>query len=166
MRSAIEPKVIQVLRIVTGKLKGKNVSWVLIGSTSLALQGVDIKPKDVDILTSKGGAFEIGELLKEYEVEPVRLKKSELFESFFGEFNVNGIEVEVMGDMKEKVCDKWVSLSSRLVCPKIVEIEGMRIPVSSLLEQQKSYEQLGRRKDPVRVRKINEALRRAEENVD
>ncbi|MDH5788767.1 MAG: hypothetical protein OEZ40_10805, partial [Candidatus Bathyarchaeota archaeon] len=34
MRSAIEPKVIQVLRIVTGKLKGKNVSWVLIGSTS------------------------------------------------------------------------------------------------------------------------------------
>jgi hypothetical protein len=28
------------------------------GSTSLALQGVKISPKDIDILTDKGGALE------------------------------------------------------------------------------------------------------------
>jgi len=152
-------KIIEALKIIYRELKNKKIKWVLVGSTSLALQGVKIKPKDIDILTNKEGAFEIGKLLEEYEVKPVEFKRAKIFESYFGQFEIENVKVEVMGNLKEKKNNKWISLAKRLTSSKIIKIEKMQIPVSSLSEQFKSYERLGRKKDFIRVKKIKEILR-------
>lgn len=47
----IKHEIIETLKIVYEKLKGSNATWILSGSTSLFLQGVDIDIKnDIDIL--------------------------------------------------------------------------------------------------------------------
>ncbi len=160
MHFGTEREIVEALKVITRRLRDAKIEWVLGGSTSLALQGVDISPKDIDILTDKDGAFEINKLLKEYEVKPVEFKTSDLFESFFGEFRILNVKVEVMGNLREKHGSQWVSLSTRLKSVKLIEMNGMEIPVSSLHEQKRAYEELGRKKDAIRVRKIKEALER------
>lgn len=155
----INQKIINTLRAIIKELKGKKIRWVLVGSTSLALQKVKIKPKDIDILTDRKGAFKLNKLLKKYEIRPVKFGRSEIFKSYFGEFRINDIKIEVMGDLEERINNKWTTLSKRLMIPpKIVEIKKMKIPVSSLMEQLEAYKKLGRKKDSFRVRKIKEVL--------
>ena len=156
----IDFKIIKALKLIESKLRGSGVRWVLAGSLSLALQGVNVKPNDIDILTDEKGAFEINRILKDYEVKPVRFCRSKIFQSYLGEFEIEGVKVEVMGGLKEFVKGEWRSLSHRLSTPRIIEVEGIRLPVSQLEDQLRSYQVLGRRKDSSKVRKIEEALAR------
>lgn len=158
--------IIRALRAVYGKLRDEKVRWVLIGTTSLALQGLDTVVEDIDILTDRAGAFRIGELLREYEVRPVEFGRSGIFESYFGVFEIEGVSVEVMGELKERVGDRWLSAIQKLDCPTRVEIEGMSIPVSSLREQLMAYERLGRKGDLASIKKIKEALGRRRRGRD
>ena len=103
-------------------------------------------------------------MLKEYEVKPVKfgclkIGGKELFESYLGKFKIKEVKVEVMGNLKEKLGRKWIYLHKRLKSPKIIKIEGMKMPVSPLEEQLKSYSRLGRKKDAFRVKQIKKALR-------
>ncbi|MFA4873652.1 MAG: hypothetical protein WC659_07050 [Patescibacteria group bacterium] len=161
----LKKKIINTLNIICRTLKGKKIKWVLIGSTSLALQGVRITPEDIDILTDKKGALAIGKLFKKYEIAPVVFGRTELFESYFGKFDINRTNVEVMGNLREKLDNQWTSLSKRLASPKLIEINKMKIPVSPLITQLNAYEKLGRKKDALRVKKIRHALKVAHTNT-
>jgi hypothetical protein len=101
---------IKVLKIIFKKLRGKKVNWVLIGSSSLALEGMKIKPKDIDILTTKKGAFEFNKVFKKWEIESVKFKESKFFRSYFGEFKIEGVRVEVMGKLERKIEGKWIPI--------------------------------------------------------
>jgi predicted nucleotidyltransferase len=155
----MEQRIIEVLKIVSQKLRGQKIRWVLVGSTSLALQGVRLKPEDIDILTDKEGAFEINKLLKEYETEPVRFKESDRFQSYLGRFKIKEVNVEVMGNLKIKIGNEWIP-SERLVSRRTINIEGMGLPVFPLKKELELYEKLGRRKDHIRIQKVKEALKR------
>jgi hypothetical protein len=155
----ISKNMIKTLEIISKKLKGQNIKWVLVGSTSLALQKVRVKTKDIDILTDKSGAYRINKILKEYSVKPVKFRVSEIFQSYFGEFKIKNIKVEVMGDMKEKLRGKWVSTSEWLKSPQIIKIGKVKLPVSNLSDELRDYKELGRKKDSIKIRKIEEVLK-------
>jgi len=159
----VQKKIIKVLKIISQNLKSQKIRWVLVGSASLALQGVKIEPKDIDILTNKEGAFKINELFKKYEFKPVefgclKIGGREMFKSYLGKFRIKGVKVEVMGNLKEKLGRKWNYLYKRLKSPRIINFEGMKLPVSPLEDQLKSYSRLGRKKDLIRVQKIKTAI--------
>ena len=160
----IDSKIVKVLKLIESKLRGSGVRWVLAGSVSLALQGVNVSPNDIDILTDKEGAFEINRIFKDYEVKPVRFRRSRFFQSYFGEFKIEGVKVEIMGDLKELVEGEWRSLSQRLSTSRIIEVEGIKLPVSPLEDQLKSYQALRRKKNSSKIQRIREAL--ARENLD
>jgi hypothetical protein len=154
------PKRIQkALEIIYSKLKDKKIKWVLAGSLSLALQGVKIRPKDIDIITDKKGALLMNKLLKEYEVKPVKFQRSEFFESYFGKFKIDEVKIEIMGNLKEKRGKRWVSFSKRLKSPDFVKIGEIKLPVSPLIDQLRSYEKSGRKKDLIKAKKIREVLK-------
>jgi len=155
--AVIDSRIMEALRTVSSHLKSVNVSWIIVGSVSLALQGVDIEPNDVDILTDKRGAFQIGTLLKEYEVKPVSLR-TDRFKSFYGLYDIQGTKVEVIGDLRVRIDDTWVPLFDRLKSPNLIEIDSMTMPVSSLRDQLLVYEKLGREKDEERIHRIREVL--------
>lgn len=156
----IGPAFLQALRSIVQRLEGQGIRWVLVGSASLALQGVDIRPKDIDILTDQAGALRFNELFCDYVVSPVRFQRSTLFDSYFGTFTVLGIKVEVMGDLVIKYQEGAGSQAHRLTNPHFVKLDELIIPVSPLSEQLASYEKLGRPKDQLRIQKIRAALKR------
>ena len=158
VKSLINSGISRALRIVVKHLKSEDIRWTVMGSVSLALQGVDISPNDVDILTDKNGAFKIGALLKDYEVKPVTFGRTDIFESFYGLYDIEGTKVEVMGDLRLRLDGTWVPLSDRLKSPILIQIESLNIPVSSLRDQLLSYKKLGREKDKERILKIRLVL--------
>lgn len=102
----ISKRFLEVIEIISKSLENEKIKWVLIGSSNLALQGVKINQKDIDILTDKKGAYQINKLLKNYKVKPVKFGRSEIFESYLGEFEIKNVKIEIMGDLKEKINDK------------------------------------------------------------
>lgn len=154
----INKKILSALSVITYRFEGQNINWVLVGSSSLALQNVKVNPHDIDIMTNKKGAEKINILLKEFEIKPIVFGKTERFESHLGEFNIYGVKVEVMGELKEKIKNRWISLENRLKDNKIIEVKGLKIPVSLLDEQLESYSSSERKKDFVRTRKIKELI--------
>jgi len=145
--------------VISNKLRGQNVKWVVVGSASLALQGLKVTPNDLDILTNKKGAHAMNKLLKEYEVKPVSFGRSTLFESHFGKFKVGEMRVEVMGNLKLKLGGTWRSYTHRLRSPAIIAVDGMKIPVSSLRSQFRSTKLLHRRGASLRALRIEKRLR-------
>ena len=154
----INQTIATALKKISHMLQGHDVEWLVVGTASLATQGVDLQPGDIDIITTKDDVFKISKILKKYEIKPVEFGRTPLFESYMGVYEIDGVKVEVMGDFREKRGNEWVSLNERLLSPVIIEIDGIPIPVSSLKDQIESYEKLGRPKDSERIGKIREVL--------
>lgn len=114
--------------------------------------------RDIDILTTKRGAYAIDRQLKRYETKRVRFRKSPLFQSYLGEFKVSGVKVQVMGDLRVKVAHRWLSRAPRLKNPRLIWLGGYRFPVVSLRKQLESYKALSRRKSKPKIKKIQRFL--------
>jgi hypothetical protein len=52
-------------------IKGERIHWRLAGSVALAVRGIDIAPRDLDLVVNNASAPKLGELLLDYLVEPV-----------------------------------------------------------------------------------------------
>ncbi len=154
----ISSKLIRALRFIAEQLHNQQIRWVLVGSLSLALQGVELHPRDIDILTDKQGAYVFAQIFQAYTHKPVEFKQSTLFESHFGQFKIKGAPVDVMGDLHVKVDNKWTSLTHRLETAKHITIDQTTIPVVQLVDQLETYTKLGRRKDTDRITRIQQAL--------
>ncbi|CAB49332.1 nucleotidyltransferase domain-containing protein [Pyrococcus abyssi] len=147
---------LKVLRKLYERLKDSNVNWVVTGSLGFALQGVPVEPHDIDIQTDKEGAYEIERLFSEFVVEPVRFKESEIIRSHFGVLTIDGIKVEIMGDIQKKVEGKWEPPVDINRYKRFVQIEGMKIPVLDLEYEYQAYLKLGRIKKAEMLKKFLE----------
>ena len=68
-----------------------SLSWALTGSTSFALQGVEVSARDIDIMTDEQGAYELERRLFRYSVKPVRYSEAERIRSHFGLLHICGV---------------------------------------------------------------------------
>ena len=64
-------------------VKNHNVNWWLTGSAALTVRGINIVPKDFDIVVDDEGAHKLGELLSDYVFEPV-VDTGDWFARWFG----------------------------------------------------------------------------------
>ena len=156
--NSLSRKFINSLVVVTEEIRKLGIKWVIVGSASLALQGVQVRPQDIDILTTRGGADAINAQLKEYETKEVRCRRSALFQSHLGDFEVHGVKVQVMGQLKVKIRSRWVSLMPRLRNPRMLHLQGHIFPVTPVRRQLETYKALARRKSKSKVKKIKEFL--------
>ena len=129
---------VEVIKLISENIPS-NIKWAVDGSTSLALQGINVTPHDIDILTDREGVIRIQESLKNYNVVPISHSSNEKYDSYFGTFKVKGIKVEVMGDLRVFRSGKWSTLQN----PSTVDIvntnlEGASIPVVSVKSQNES----------------------------
>lgn len=146
----------KALKAISDRLNGKGINWVLIGSTNHALQGVDVKPRDIDILTDKEGAYAIGEALKEFVVEEIHIRETEKMKSHYGKFNIEGVEVEIIGDLvnMKQEGDLW-SETTNFSKKIIIEFKGVEVPGISLDQELSAYTKM---KKIERIKKIKQAM--------
>lgn len=141
----VEVQFINVLKFIYSRLSDSRVNWVLTGSLGLALQGVDIEVNDIDLQTDAKGAYEIEKCLSDYLVRPVRFVESERIKSHFGGFDIEGVQVEVMGAFQKRLDGGMWEEPVRIEQYKDwIEVEGMNIPVLSLDYEYQAYLTLGR----------------------
>ena len=147
-----------VLGMLSQELQG--LPWMIIGSMSLQLHDVDVTPNDIDILTTKEGAYRIEEILARNHrlVRPVAYGETEIFKSHYGELEILKTKVEIMGDLyfREKETENWTGIASRLQEPVFVYIYGARIPISPLDRQEEAYAKVRREKDLHKITAIRQ----------
>ena len=141
----IDPTYLNALRQVHTRLRATNVNWVVTGSLSFALQGVPVTPNDIDIQTDEAGAYEIEHSLSEFVTRQVAFSSVENIRSHFGALTIDGIKVEVMGDIQKRLEDgTWEEPVDLRHYKQFVAVEDIRIPVLSLEYEYQAYEKLGR----------------------
>lgn len=136
---------LQVLRKIVTCLKNRPIHWVVTGSVGMALQGMPLEVHDIDIQTNRDGAYDIERVLMEHIVRPVRYLESEIIRSHLGMLEIDGIQVEIMGDIQKRLENQsWEAPVRVESYRQWLVIEGMQVPVLSLDYEYQAYFRLGR----------------------
>jgi hypothetical protein len=156
----IPPDIMDALKIITQSLESKNIEWIVITSCGLALQGLDIHPDDIDILTNEEGFTQIAALLNNYANKQLKILPSEKFSSPIRKFLIGTCNVEVMCNFKIRsaVEGAWLNMNKMLLHKNIIEVEKCKIPVLPLLQSAEMYALMGREKDIIKIQKIEQYL--------
>ena len=150
----ITPAHRSALKRIHGLLEGSGVTWVVTGSLRMALQGMAIAVHDIDIQTDRAGAYEIEARLSEFMRRSVSVRSSEKIRSHFGAAEIEGVSVEVMGDIQKRVeGEVWDTAPNLQELRRTVLIEGISVPVLSLEYEYGAYLRLGRTDKARAIRK-------------
>ncbi len=145
----IEPRLPEThrraLRTLFARLDGAGLHWALTGSTSFRLQGVDVPVHDIDVQTDRAGALEIERLFPECSRRKVVFSESERIRSWYGALEIEGVEVEIMGDLQKCLENgAWEDPVDVEHWKIWVNEDGMRIPVLDLAYEYHAYLRMGR----------------------
>ena len=134
-----------VLSFLVKRIPPAESLWALTGSAGLRLQGVDISVNDLDLQTDAKTVFLLEKGLGEYIKVPVYLWETEHTWSYHGQAEIDGLQVELLGDIRHRLPDRsWgasLDIESVLVW---VEWHEEKIPVLSLVHEAQAYEKMGR----------------------
>ena len=141
----IPPQHLRALTTVHDHLRKTDICWVITGSLGFALQGMELEVHDIDLQTDAAGAYEIGRVFTEEIVRRVEFSMSDKIASYWGELNIDGVKVEIMGALQKKLPDgTWESPVDVKRHREFISFEGMVLPVLSLFYEEQAYRTLGR----------------------
>jgi S-adenosylmethionine-dependent methyltransferase len=139
---ATKPRWRPVLCEIARRLDEAGVPYAVVGGTSLALHGLPLQVKDLDIEMDVEGACRFAALFAGHCVEPVSLRESPVYRSHFGRFDFEGVAVEVMGCLERREGDAWVP--TEVINTDTVDLDGVRVRASWLEEEVLAYIRRGR----------------------
>lgn len=125
---ARKPRWRAVLHQVISRLEANGIPYRVVGGTSVALHGVPVHVKDLDLETTAAGAYQIAALLGEYIERPVTFSESPVYRSYFGQFRIDGVLLEVMGDLERREGDGWVPSGTGTETTVLFEDVPVRVP--------------------------------------
>lgn len=104
-----------------------------------------MEPGDIDVQTSREGAYAIAECFAEDVVEPVSFSAADRVRSHFGRLVLADVPVEVMGGVQKRRLDgTWEPPVDVAEHRETVSVEGLDVPVLSLEYEAEAYKRLGR----------------------
>lgn len=89
------------------RLRSIDACWMITGSTAVALYGRPVSTADIDILSDREGSQAIGSALAQTMVVPVRFTSTGRLRSYFGRAQLDGIAIDIIGDMEVMTDDGW-----------------------------------------------------------
>lgn len=141
----LQPKYLDALIIIFDLLKYQNITWSLTGSVSHCIQGVNISPRDLDIITTKSGGKIINLILEKYIKQKISYIESDKIRSYFGTMMINSVRVEVFAEIENRMVDNiWESHIDWDKNITIVSIRNRQIPVLSLEYEYLIYSKLNK----------------------
>lgn len=136
----------------------KGYQYAIRGTASLVLQNYDMNVDDIDILADASTALAFDSLCGVCRVSPctgshpaqgltlqrVEYRESPKFKSYYGKYEINGIQVEIMGEWKILgPKNSWgtpFDASER----QPIAVEGTEVWVTTVESELKMYQQMGR----------------------
>ena len=105
------------------------------------MQGVDVEPKDIDIRIKIEDIQAVQNALQQYCMKKIEYSQSNGYSSFFGQFDIDGMQLDVMAGTVEK---DGVKIAVKDVKFCIVDVDGAEIPCLSLQTEYEAYSNMGR----------------------
>jgi hypothetical protein len=134
-----------VLRLIAYQLRPTSINWAVTASCSLALQGIPVAVHDIDLRTTAHDAYALEALLRPYQKRPVTFTTTGIVQSHFGVLEINGIDVEIIGDMQHQLADgTWEPIVDMNRFKVWVALDDIELPVMSLPYLYEAYQLLGR----------------------
>lgn len=134
-----------------------NADWWVIGSAALALSGIDVEPRDIDVFA----ASEVIEAARAALNVPAMPSGSDRFRSqpYFQFFPTGGLEIDFMGGLQVHSAGEWIDL--RIESKLLVSCGKIGLFVPSLDDQVRILTLFGRPKDVERLELIEACRRQA-----
>ena len=143
--SLIPPEHLAALRKIYQTLAETDIVWVLTGSLGLAIKGIPLTPHDIDIQTDRAGVEAFARLFADEMVTPPYFRESEHTRSWFAVFEIDGLKMEVMGDMQHRDEDGgWDNPPNLRALRLYIQVAEMRVPTLSLDFEEEAYRSMGR----------------------
>jgi len=132
----------EALRRLAVELNAAGIPYKVVGSACLALHGLPLTPGDIDVETDAASAYRIQALWLDAVVDPVMLQTNPTYRTYLGHLSIDGITVEIMGDMEHREGDGWMPTAAST--ETVVELDGVPVPVAWLEEEALAYVRRGR----------------------
>lgn len=133
-----------VLIKITELLQPLDVVWALTGSAAFSLQGLDMAVHDIDIQTDDRGAYLIEQALSQFTLNPVCFFESTQIRSHFGQFMLDGVAIDLMGDIQKFHDGHWEDNIQLSPLIRYIPLERYRVPVLDLRYEYEAYRKMGR----------------------
>ena len=130
-------KIDKILIRIAKKLE--SVNYAFIGSANLYIQGLKVEPRDIDILTDVEGIKEIDKILAEYRTKEIYFDESEGRNSFRSFYKIEGIEIEVLGNVNS-IARRPEALEKNF----LINFNGVNIPCFLIVDELEAYRKMGR----------------------
>ena len=154
--SLIDRKYVDSLVFLSRRLSKLNAPWTIGGDLGEALRTVRVNPDSVEIITSKSGAEQIFEAVKEYRPNEIVFQTEKLprdaivegktlpiyMQSHYFEFTVDSTKVKVYGDLQYRI-DNWDWGDVLQFSPSPVYVMGEKVDAIPLLDKYDMYMKLG-----------------------
>ncbi|MFW9925079.1 MAG: nucleotidyltransferase domain-containing protein [Candidatus Thorarchaeota archaeon] len=148
----------EILLHFKNKIEKRNIDWVLVGSTNLAIQGLPIKAKDIDIVTTRDAGKQIFQLFNKSIKKNFEFSESENFRSWFGILEIDKITLEIMAELEYKNNkDDWIK-SNSLENKKFLQFRNKEIPILPLENEREFYIDINRENDKDKIKLIDEFM--------
>ncbi len=136
---------LQALHTLYERLNHTEIHWAITGSLGFALHGIPVAVHDIDVQTDREGVYLIERCFADCVVRPVEFCTTERIRSHFGMLCVDGVKVEIMGDIQKRLPDgEWDEPPDLPAYTKRLLVEGMSVPVLTLVYEHEAYLRLGR----------------------
>ena len=162
--------------IIIGELlKNCSAKWAFAGDLGEILFGVNVNPDHIVILTNSAGCDEITQSLAAFKVQAPRVSERQVkrtaeidlkpypinIKSYYSNFNIQGLKLDVHGDLQIKVGD-WDWGDPIDFEPEYVYVVSVKVPVAPLELKKELYRGLGWYD---RVSKIHAAMARRHHKI-
>jgi hypothetical protein len=142
------------LTIIDSLLSSVKGKWLLIGTTSLAIQGFPVEPNDIDILCNTEIAIVIEKLLVAYKLE-MNVVPRDKFRSRFSRYKINDVIIEVMGDLEVNTINGWLKVLEVIECPIEISFQQNIFNIPGKVDQLAMYNAFNRNKDELLIKMLN-----------
>lgn len=132
----------EAVKLIAQKLN--NAQYAVRGTCSLVLQNINMNVDDIDIVCDEDTALKANELFFEHTVTPVAYKESPKFKSFFGKFDINGVDVEFMGNWQIKDAKgNWSKIYDGSSYNEVM-LDGLPVRVTKIEDELEVFLLMGR----------------------
>lgn len=165
--SIIDPAFVDAILELHRRLSKENISWAVGGDLAEALRTVQVKPECIEIWTDMKGAEEIFASFRDLASKGITFETKQLEQkavieqkeypvytrSYYFEFTVKGVQVQVHGDLQFKV-GAWDWGDKLEFTPEYVFIVGAKTAIVPLQVKYEMYNALGWTERAERIRQV------------
>lgn len=120
---------------------GQGTQYAFRGTTSLVLQGDAMGLQDIDLLADRGAAENLDRGLADFTVSPLKYSQTSQHKSYFGQYKIGEVQVEIMGEWQIKSKGDWSEIFNANLS-QITHVNSL--PVTTVQTELKCYALLRR----------------------